>query len=208
LTSYRSFSGNTLLSLTPPTLDKGASAKSGPSAIYAVDRDAATHLFRAAVSTPTTSKVLVISHLGSRELRAPWWSEAEWKYIQYANSLHQDTYVAKRDADELFTALARRRVVEAGDTTFQGILLRPGRLSDEPAKGKVDLGRCRPGLPVTRADVAAVADALLARSDTRGWIDVAGGEEPVGLAVERVGRSEPRVDAIEGEDVERIYSLA
>lgn len=187
---------------------KGASAKNAPSTISAVDRTAAKHLFRAAVSTPTITKVLIISHLGSRELCAPWWSEAEWKYIQYANSLHHDTYVAKREADELFTSLAKRRV-EAGDVKFQGIVLRPGRLSDEPVggKGKVDLGQCRPGLPVTRADLAAVADGLLARSDTSGWVDVAGGEEEIGLAVERVGRSEPHVDAIEGENLERIYSL-
>ncbi|KAL2009656.1 hypothetical protein VTN00DRAFT_5463 [Thermoascus crustaceus] len=186
----------------------GASAKNAPSTIYAVDRTAAKHLFRAAVSTPTITKVLIISHLGSREVRAPWWSEAEWKYIQYANSLHHDTYVAKREADELFTSLARRRVVEEGDAKFQGIVLRPGRLSDEPVggKGKVDLGRCRPGLPVTRADVAAVADGLLARSDTWGWVDVAGGEEEIGLAVERMGRSEFHDDAIEGENLERIYA--
>ncbi|KAJ9293567.1 hypothetical protein DTO271G3_7646 [Paecilomyces variotii] len=185
----------------------GASGKSDPKTIYAVDRDAAKSLFRASISTPTITKILSISHLGSRKAHPPWWSEEEWKYIQYANSLHYDTYLAKSEADELFTALSRRRVVEAGDEAFQGILLRPGRLADGEAEGKVDLGQCRPGRPVTRADVALVADGLLAREDTWGWVDIAGGEEGVGHAVERVGTSRPRVDAIEGEDLERIYSL-
>ncbi|GAD99340.1 hypothetical protein NFIA_085580 [Paecilomyces variotii No. 5] len=185
----------------------GASAKSGSDAIYAVDRDAAKSLFRASVSTPTVSKVLSISHLGSRKARPSWWSDEEWKYIQYANSLHYDTYLAKSEADELLTALARRRVKEAGDKAFQGILLRPGRLSDVPFEGKVGLGQCSPGRPVTRADVAAAADRLLAREDTWGWVDIAGGDEAIDHAVERIGTSQPRVDAIEGEDLERIYAL-
>jgi Uncharacterized conserved protein len=153
----------------------GASAKNPPGIIYAVDRDAAKSLFRASVSTSTITKVLVISHLGSRKLRPSWWSEEEWKYIQYANSLHYDTYLAKGEADELFTALARRRVKEKGDKAFQGILLRPvgcpmGHLRE------IGLGQCSPGRPVTRADVATTADALLARSDTWGWVDSRVGE--------------------------------
>ncbi|KAL5363988.1 hypothetical protein BJX96DRAFT_127759 [Aspergillus floccosus] len=88
---------------------------------------------------------------------------------------------------------------------IQSINLRPGTLTDDPATGKVDLGKTARGVgKVTREDVAIVADRLLARADTDGWYDLLNGEEPVDEAVERVARE--RVDAVEGEDVDAMVS--
>lgn len=121
-----------------------------------------------------------------------------------ASSVLPDYCNAKLEADEYFTALDKKRVVDDGDSAFQGILLRPWVLSDAPATGRVELGKTlQKGGNVTRADVAIVADELLARNDTRGWIDVIGGNEPIAEAVERVAKD--KVDAIDGEDVDKIY---
>lgn len=110
---------------------------------------------------------------------------------------------AKLEADEYMTALAARRraQVQAGAASpMQAINLRPGTLTDEPATGKVELGKTPGRNKVTREDVAIVADRLLARADTDGWYDLVNGDEPVDAAVERVVRE--KVDAVEGEDVD------
>jgi hypothetical protein len=112
-----------------------------------------------------------------------------------------DYYAAKLEADEYFTALAARRR-EMGDADFQGIVVRPGTLSDEPGVGKVSLGHTRVGGKVSREDVAAVSDALLAREDTRGWKDLVPGDVPVEEAVEKV--THPHVCAFDGEDLDAI----
>lgn len=92
---------------------------------------------------------------------------------------------------------------------FQAILLRPGPLMDAPATWRVELGKTKEvvlegGVPanVSREDVAIVADRLLARDDTRGWLDLLGGDDEIEEAVERAVRD--RVDAVEGEDVDKM----
>lgn len=108
---------------------------------------------------------------------------------------------AKQEADEYLTALAVQRKRDPSKHHFQAINLRPGILKDDPATRKVELGITPKGRgSVTREDVAIVADLLLARADTEGWIDLVNGEEGVEGAVERVARE--KVDAVVGEDVE------
>lgn len=80
-------------------------------------------------------------------------------------------------------------------------------MADGSPDGKVGLGQVSAGRAVTRADVAAAADALLARSDTWGWVDVVGGDEQIEKAAERIGTTQPHIDAIDGEDLDRIYAL-
>lgn len=106
---------------------------------------------------------------------------------------------AKQEADEYMTALAARRKLQP-NRPFQAINLRPGILTDGPATRKVELGITAKGRGgVTREDVAVVADLLLARADTEGWIDLVNGEVGVEEAVERVVRD--KIDAVVGEDV-------
>lgn len=140
--------------------------------------------------------------MGSRKTQAPWIPDAAWQRTQKLWSTALPDYAkAKWEADQLQTALAA--VLKRTDPTrkFQSISLRPGALSDEPAKKKVELGRVSAAEgSVSREDVAIVADRLLARDDTEGWIDLLNGDEPVDQAVERVAKD--KVDAIGGEDVE------
>lgn len=145
----------------------------------------------------------MISYLGSRKNQPHWMPDDEWAGIVRTNTQILPTYAAaKQEADEYMTALAYMRKREPAATRpFQAINLRPGVLTDEPATRRVELGITPRGRgSVTREDVAIVADLLLARADTEGWIDLVNGEEEVGEAVERVARE--KVDAVEGEDVE------
>ncbi|MGZ4455815.1 MAG: NAD(P)H-binding protein [Nocardioides sp.] len=81
---------------------------------------------------------------------------------------------AKRDADA---------AVRASDLDWT--ILRPGRLTDEPAAGLVALGDDVARGDVTRADVAAVVAAVLddERSIGRQW-NLVGGDTPVDAALD------------------------
>lgn len=145
----------------------------------------------------------MVSYLGSRRKQPSWMPDDEWAGVVKVNTEVLPTYAqAKQEADEYMTALAVQRKREAGPARpFQAINLRPGLLTDQPATRKVELGITPKGRgSVTREDVAIVADLLLARADTEGWIDLVNGEEGVEEAVERVARE--KVDAVVGEDVE------
>jgi uncharacterized protein YbjT (DUF2867 family) len=80
---------------------------------------------------------------------------------------------AKRDADA---------ALRASDLSWT--ILRPGRLTDDPATGLVSLGPDVPGGEVTRADVAAVIAAVLDEPATAGrqW-NLVNGDTPVADAV-------------------------
>ncbi|KAL4888956.1 NAD(P)-binding protein [Aspergillus ambiguus] len=185
----------------------GAGGKGGPERTFAIDDRAARHFLSAAYAAPSVTKVLLVSWIGSRRVHPSWMSDEDWAGIQHVFTTVLPTYAqAKLNADEYMTALAARRArrLAAGDPSvrpLQSINLRPGTLSDDPATGKVQLGKTARGRgTVTREDVAIVADRLLARADTHGWYDLLNGEEPVDDAVERVARD--KVDAMEGEDVD------
>ena len=82
---------------------------------------------------------------------------------------------AKRDADAALRA-----------TDLDWTVLRPGRLTDDAATGRVALGDAPRG-EVTRADVAAVIAAVLddPRTARHQW-DLVGGEIPVTEAIEQL----------------------
>lgn len=178
----------------------GAGGSGPPERTFTIDRDAAKHFIHASLSKPSITKFLLISYLGSRRKRAPWWSDADWESAQATNRALADYHKAKVDADEYLTGLAIKRR-EKGDNVFQGIILRPGTLSDEPATGKIQIGHTPAGGKISREDVAIVADRMLARPDTRGWKDLLAGNVDIDKAINDV--TEPNhVCAIEGEDVD------
>ena len=143
--------------------------------------------------------------IASRRNNAPWWSQEDCDSAQNTNqNVLKNYFEAKVAADEFFVAWAEKRKRE-GDFAFQAIDLRPGNLTDDPATGKVLLGKTPSGIKVSRADVAHVAVQLLARDDTRGYYDLLGGSQDVAHAVEKVVRE--KSDSLEGEDLDRIYAL-
>ncbi|KAI5302624.1 hypothetical protein KEM56_000513 [Ascosphaera pollenicola] len=181
----------------------GAGGKGGPERTNLVDRDACKHIITASLNKPKVKKFLLVSHVGSRRLPPPWMSKENWAKIEHINTeVLPAYYAAKLEADEYFLATTKKRV-DSGDSKFQSILLRPGLLTDDKASGKVDLGKASAGGNTSREQVAIVADKLLARDDTRGWIDLHDGDEPIDEAIDRVVRD--KVDTVEGEDVEAVY---
>jgi NAD(P)H-binding len=183
----------------------GAGGKGGASRTYAIDRDAAKHYIKAAVETESISKFLMVSYIASRRNQAPWWSDEDWKSAQHLNNeVLPDYYKAKVEADEYLAALAKKR--NDKDPDFQAINLRPGFLSDDQATGKVLMGKTPSRGNVCRGDVAAAAAALLKKNDTTRWVDLLEGDTDIETAVDNVIKN--KVDCIEGEDLDRIYSLA
>lgn len=114
-------------------------------------------------------------------------------------------FKAKVEADEHLAAVAKKRR-DNGDNKFQAINLRPGTLTDSPPTRKVKLGKTPSRGSVPRADVAAVAAALLDRSDTNGWYDLLEGPDEIDVAIDQLVKE--KHDGIAGEDLQRIYSRA
>lgn len=87
---------------------------------------------------------------------------------------------AKRDADA---------VLRGSDLDWT--IIRPGRLTDDPATGRVRLGsdaEIEPGGEVTRADVAAVVAAVLSEDRTIGrQLVLVGGTTPIEQALIELG---------------------
>lgn len=180
----------------------GAGGKGGEARTYAVDRDAAKHYISSSLATSSVKKFLMVSFIASRQGRPSWWTDEDQKAADHVKEKVLPAYAkAKIAADEHLAALANKK-----DKSFQAINLRPGTLTDDPATGKVLLGKTPARGKVTRADVAAVAAELLSRDDTRGWYDLLEGDEDIKTAVDRV--VEEKHDSIVGEDLDRINALA
>ncbi|KAL4818839.1 hypothetical protein BDW67DRAFT_156080 [Aspergillus spinulosporus] len=182
----------------------GAGGKGGPSRTIAVDEVAAKAFISASYAHPRVKKFLLVSWIGSRRTKPSWFTDADWSHSRNIFDNVLPTYAkAKLEADEFLTAHAavRDRQSVAGKAgVLDAICLRPGLLTDEPATGRVTLGKTKSEGKVSRENVARVADALLAKEGSKGWVDLLDGEEEIGDAVERVVRE--GVDVVEGEDVD------
>ncbi len=171
----------------------------GPSRAYAIDREGAKHYTKAAVEPPSITKFLMVSFIASRKNRAPWWTDEDRRFAHHVNNeVLPDYHKAKVEANEYLAALAKKR--NEKDPQFQAINLRLGILSDDPATGKT------PSRWKVCRDVTATTAALLKKKYTTRWIDLLEGDTDIETAVENAIKN--KVDCIEGEDLERIYSLA
>ena len=138
----------------------GAGPGSGPERKRTVDYGGAVKLISAAEKLGVRRYVMV-SSMGAGDPESA--SDAMRPYQQ-----------AKHDADE---ALAR--------SSLDWTIVRPGRLTDEPGSGRVDLApRLGRYGEVPREDVAAVLLALLEAGNTvRGTYELLTGDVPVARAV-------------------------
>ncbi|GAO13189.1 uncharacterized protein UV8b_03598 [Ustilaginoidea virens] len=174
----------------------GAGGKGGPEATFRIDRDAAIHFIRAAADLPSITRFLLVSYTGSRRASASWWPAGEWdEYDAKVNhGILATYYQAKLAADEALYETCQK------SPTLVGICLRPATLTEETA-GKVELGKtAHVKGSVSRATVAATADALLASSGIKNsWLDLQDGDEDLHVAVKRVIKD--GVDAAEGETI-------
>ncbi|KFY93248.1 hypothetical protein V498_04520 [Pseudogymnoascus sp. VKM F-4517 (FW-2822)] len=178
----------------------GAGGKGGPDRTNAVDRDAAIAFARAAAASGQVKKFLLISALSVRRHPAPWWSpDAAAAVKKAADSLAVYT-AAKLEADEVLTVVGEER--RKKDKGFSYIILRPGALTDDAAKGKVLFGRTEGPGKVPRGDVARVAAEVLGVEGANGWYDLLEGEGKLEEEVGRVVREGK--DAVEGEKIEEM----
>jgi uncharacterized protein YbjT (DUF2867 family) len=96
------------------------------------------------------------------------------------------------DGDDVFSIYlrAKARADRAlQDSDLDWTIVRPGRLTNEPATGRVWLDRRVERGEVPRADVAAVLAALLDEPQSAGLVlEVVGGETPIDAAVAEVLR--------------------
>lgn len=173
----------------------GAGGKPPKSRTYTIDRDACTHFINASASTPSVSKFLLVSYIGSRRSRAPWWTDEDWAATQDVNNgALKDYHIAKLAADDALVEAVKRRSSEGQD--FTGWCLRPGSLTDDN-EGGVTLGKIKARGKVGRGKVAIVAVELLADGGRGGWVDCLEGDEVVEEEVRRIIRDE--VDCYDGE---------
>lgn len=143
----------------------GAGPGSGAARKETVDRDAAA-LFADAAEAAGVRRFLVVSSMGAD--REP-----------------------PEGTDPVFAAYLRAKGAADADVRARAgldwTILRPGRLTDEPATGRVRLAGSTGRSDVTRDDVAAVLAALLREPRTAGLtLELIGGEQPVEEAVKAV----------------------
>jgi nucleoside-diphosphate-sugar epimerase len=120
----------------------GAGGKGGASRTKAIDEVAAKAYISASVHSASVKKFLIISYIASRKSYPKWWNDEDKKAADKVNTeILPNYYKAKVEADEHLAALAYQRNRE--DSAFQAINLRPGTLTDEPASGKVSMGKTR-----------------------------------------------------------------
>jgi uncharacterized protein YbjT (DUF2867 family) len=133
-----------------------------------VDRDGALLLADAAI-TAGVRRYLIVSAMGAGD--APSQTEDDSVWGEYLR--------AKRDADQ---GVLDRAALDA-------TVLRPGKLTDEPATGRVTLAETKVGHEeVTRADTAATLVALLDAPATAGrTLELINGTVPLGTAIDELG---------------------
>ena len=138
----------------------GAGPGSGPARKRTVDYGGAVKLIDAAVSHEIR-RYVIVSAIGAN--RPERWSDQMRPY-----------YEAKGEADQA--------VAESG---LDFTIVRPGRLTDDPGTGKVEIGESlEGGAPISRDDVAAVlAEVLVADNAIGKSFDLLGGETPISEAV-------------------------
>lgn len=74
------------------------------------------------------------------------------------------------------------------DSGLAAVILRPGRLTDEPASGRIALARHVARGSVSRADVADVAAGLIERPDIRdATLEVTAGSQRIAAALDALG---------------------
>src|ERR1700712_3135542 len=148
----------------------GAGPNSGIPRKDAVDRGGAVLLADAA-SLAGVRRYLLVSSMGVESVRGG---------------------ATPEGVGEVFVAYLRAKLAAEDDLRARDLdwtVLRPGRLTDDPATGSVQLSPDAPRGEIPRADVAAVLVALLDEPRTAGTVlQLTGGSTPVAEAVQAAVR--------------------
>lgn len=94
-------------------------------------------------------------------------------------------------------AADRDLVTENSRRKLEYTIVRPTRLSEDPAEGKIEAGKVQTTQPISREDVASVVLECMKQDGTKGLaIDCIGGNTPIADAIAEVVKG--RLDAFEG----------
>ncbi|MCW9706345.1 SDR family oxidoreductase [Fodinibius salsisoli] len=141
----------------------GAGPGSGAARKWTVDRDGAIKLIDAA-KTNGINRYVMISAMGTTG------------EISHENEVFETYLKAKAEADDALR-----------NSGLDYTIVKPGRLTDEEATGRV---RLAPGVPrgeIPRADVATVLAEVINNPDTSGLeFEVTSGEQPITEAVREI----------------------
>lgn len=141
----------------------GAGPGSGAARKWTVDRDGAIKLIKAA-ETNGIKRYVMISAMGATG------------EISHENDVFETYLKAKAQADGALR-----------NSGLDYTIVRPGRLTDEQGKGKVNLGRHVEKGEIPRIDVARVLSEILNRPETSGLeFEIVSGEQPIKEAIHEV----------------------
>lgn len=94
-------------------------------------------------------------------------------------------------------AADRNLVMENSRRKLEFTIVRPTRLSEDPAEGKIEAGMVETTQPISREDVASIVLECMKQDGTKGLaIDCVGGKTPVADAIAEVVKG--RIDTFEG----------
>lgn len=94
-------------------------------------------------------------------------------------------------------AADRSLVTENGRRGLEYTIVRPGGLSEDPAKGTISAGKVHINTTIPREDVASVVVEALKQDGTKGLaIDIVGGSTPIKDAIAEVVKG--KVDTFAG----------
>lgn len=94
-------------------------------------------------------------------------------------------------------AADRSLVTENGRRGLEYTIIRPGGLSEDPAKGTISAGKVHINTTISREDVASAVVEAIKQDGTKGLaIDIVGGPTPIKDAIAEVAKG--KINTFEG----------
>lgn len=185
----------TITEAKPDTIIWAAGAGGGsPERTQAVDHEGAIKAMDATAQAGVTKRFLIISAVDVRDREGK--PEPEW-YDDGDRDRSGKVWGAIGPYMSAKFAADKSLVTENGRRGLDYTIVRPGGLSQDPAKGTIAAGRVHLNTMISREDVAAVVVECMKQSGTIGLaIDVVGGETPIKDALAAVVKE--RVDTFAG----------
>jgi uncharacterized protein YbjT (DUF2867 family) len=131
-----------------------------------------------------SARKLTMDHGGAALLREACGPAGVRRYVM-VSAIRADPDVPGDDTFSIYLRAKGRADAELMASDLAWTVVRPGRLTDEPGTGRVQVAGRLEHAEIPRDDVAAVLAAVLARPQTAGRaFDVVAGDEPVERAVD------------------------
>ncbi|KAK3725498.1 hypothetical protein LTR37_000468 [Vermiconidia calcicola] len=162
----------------------GAGGKGGLDRTQAVDKDGAIRSMDATAKAGV-KRYIIVSAVDVRDKENK--PEPDWY-----NDEDRDRSNKVRSALGFYMELT-----DNGRRGLEYTIVRPGGLSDDPAKGAIEAGKVHLNQVISREDVASVVIECMKQDATKGLaFDCVGGDTPVADAIAKVAKE--KIDTFEG----------